>query len=84
MRTRAGAGEISQIDSVHKTILSLMTDHGIFHCKLHYSSGRCSFWLMEDPYSYRIHGVEEFLEKNLGFWIGELAADRQAQRQREG
>jgi hypothetical protein len=145
------------IDSVHKTILSLMTDHGIFHCKLHYSSGRCSFWLIEDPYSYRIHGVEEiinpdivlayplhtypdraivtpaqirqvldefkalrfadetiylrsasinvmngmlgltfscdgshympvgeFLEKNLGFWIGELAADRQAQRQREG
>ncbi|MGD8908064.1 MAG: hypothetical protein PVI92_01870 [Chromatiales bacterium] len=143
------------IDSVHETILSLMTDHGIFHCKLHYSSGRCSFWLMEDPFSYRIHGVEEiinpdivlayplyaypdraivtpaqirqvldefkalrfadetiylrsasinvmngmlgltfscdgshympvdeFLEKNLGFWIGELAADRQAQLQR--
>ncbi len=141
------------IDSVHETILSLMSDHGIFHCKLHYSSGRCSFWLMEDPYSYRIHGVEEiinpdivlayplypyparakvtttqirevleefkalrfadetiylrsasinimngmlgltfscdgshympvteFLEKNLGFWIGELAADRQQAR----
>jgi hypothetical protein len=129
-----------------------MSEHGIFHCKVHYSSGRCSFWLMEDPYSYRIHGVEEiidpdivlayplspypaeakvscsqirevlgefkalrfadetiylrsasvnimngilgltfscdgshympvaeFLEKNLGFWIGELAAERQAQ-----
>ncbi len=141
------------IDSVHETIHSLMSEHGIFHCKVHYSSGRCSFWLMEDPYSYRIHGVEEiinpdivlayplhpyperakvtstqihevldefkslrfadetiylrsasinimngmlgltfscdgshympvaeFLEKNLGFWIGELAADRQKAR----
>lgn len=141
------------IDSVHETILSLMAEHGVFHCKVHYSSGRCSFWLMEDPYSYRIHGVEEiinpdivlayplhpypararvsseqirevlhefkalrfadetiylrsasinvmngmlgltfscdgshympveeFLEKNLGFWIGELAADRQKAR----
>lgn len=141
------------IDSVHETIYALMTEHGIFHCKIHFSSGRCSFWLMEDPYSYRIHGVEEiidpdialayplhpypdrakvvpeqirevldefkalrfadetiylrsasinimngllgltfscdgshympveeFLEKNLGFWIGELAADRQASR----
>ncbi len=141
------------IDSVHETILSLMAEHGIFHCKVHYSSGRCSFWLMEDPYSYRIHAVEEiinpdivlaypvhpypqrakvtpaqirevlsefkalrfadetiylrsasinvmngmlgltfscdgshympveeFLEKNLGFWIGELAADRQNAR----
>ncbi|MEJ2591300.1 MAG: hypothetical protein P8178_07860 [Candidatus Thiodiazotropha sp.] len=139
------------IDSVHETIHALMAEHGIFHCKIHYSSGRCSFWLMENPYSYRIHGVEEiidpdialayplhdypaqakvtpeeihavleefkalrfadetiylrsasinimngllgltfscdgshympvaeFLEKNLGFWIGELAADRQA------
>ena len=139
------------IDSVHETIHALMVDHGIFHCKVHYSSGRCSFWLMEDPYSYRIHGVEEivdpdialayplydfpdrakvtpeqirtvldefkalrfadetlylrsasinimngmlgltfscdgshympveeFIEKNLGFWVGELAADRQS------
>jgi hypothetical protein len=145
------------IDSVHETILSLMTEHGIFHCKVHYSSGRCSFWLLEDPYNYRIHGVDEiinpdivlayplhpypqrakvtptqihqvleefealrfadetiylrsasinvmngmlgltfscdgshympvdeFLEKNLGFWIGELAADRQTQKLREG
>ncbi|MGD8913078.1 MAG: hypothetical protein PVJ68_10100 [Candidatus Thiodiazotropha sp.] len=137
------------IDSVHSTIYDLMTQHGIFHCKIHYSSGRCSFWVLDDPYSYQVHGVdeivdpdivlayplkrypdqakvspqqirevfsefkalrfadetiylrsasinimngmlgltfscdgshympvEEFIEKNLGFWIGELASDR--------
>jgi hypothetical protein len=153
MQERIASRLDEHIDSVHETIHSLITEHGIFHCKVHYSSGRCSFWLMEDPYSYRIHGVEEiinpdialayplypyparakvsgeqirevldefkalrfadetiylrsasvnimngmlgltfscdgshympvaeFLEKNLGFWIGELAADRQKTR----
>jgi hypothetical protein len=152
MQQRISSRLDENIDSVHETIHSLMAEHGIFHCKIHYSSGRCSFWLMEDPYSYRIHGVEEivdpdivlayplspyptrakvstaqnrevldafkalrfadetiylrsasinimngilgltfscdgshympvaeFLEKNLGFWIGELAAERQTQ-----
>ncbi|MEW8657367.1 MAG: hypothetical protein AB2603_03500 [Candidatus Thiodiazotropha endolucinida] len=141
------------IDSVHATIYDLMTQHGIFHCKIHYSSGRCSFWVLNDPYTYQVHGVdeivdpdivlayplhryperakvsphqirevfsefkalrfadetiylrsasinimngmlgltfscdgshympvEEFIEKNLGFWIGELASDRQTAR----
>ena len=153
MQERIASRLDEHIDSVHETIHSLITEHGIFHCKVHYSSGRCSFWLMEDPYSYRIHGVEEiinpdialayplypyparakvtgeqirevldefkalrfadetiylrsasvnimngmlgltfscdgshympvaeFLEKNLGFWIGELAADKQKAR----
>ncbi len=53
------------IDSVHETILSLMAEHGIFHCKVHYSSGRCSFWVIEDPYSYRIHGVEEIINPDI-------------------
>lgn len=53
------------IDSVHETIHSLMAEHGIFHCKVHYSSGRCSFWLIEDPYSYRIHGVEEIINPDI-------------------
>ncbi|MCU7842254.1 MAG: PDC sensor domain-containing protein [Candidatus Thiodiazotropha sp. (ex Monitilora ramsayi)] len=53
------------IDSVHETIHALMADHGVFHCKVHYSSGRCSFWLMEDPYSYRIHGVEEIIDPDI-------------------
>jgi len=54
-----------RIDSVHETIHALMAEHGIFHCKIHYSSGRCSFWLMEDPYSYRIHGVEEIIDPDI-------------------
>jgi hypothetical protein len=53
------------IDSVHDTVLTLMSTHGIFHSKIHYSSGRCSFWLLEDPYSYRIHGVLEIIDPDI-------------------
>lgn len=53
------------IDSVHDTVYDLMTEHGIFHCKIHYSSGRCSFWDIKDPYSYHIHGVEEIIDPDI-------------------
>jgi hypothetical protein len=53
------------IDSVNETIYDLITQHGIFHCKIHYSSGRCSFWQIEDPYTYQIHGVEEIIDPDI-------------------
>lgn len=53
------------IDQVLGLIENLMSEHGVFHCKIHFSSGRCSFWLLEDPYNYRIHGVEEIVDPEL-------------------
>ncbi len=53
------------IDQVHETIADLMRDHGVFHMKIHYSSGRCSFWLVDDPFSYRIHPVNEIIDPDL-------------------
>ena len=44
---------------------NLITQHGVFHCKLHYSSGRCSLWLYDDPYHYRIHSVEEIINPEI-------------------
>lgn len=53
------------IDEVLELIENLMCSHGIFHSKIHFSSGRCSFWLLDDPYNYRIHGVEEIIDPSL-------------------
>ncbi|MDH5443973.1 MAG: hypothetical protein OEY52_00360 [Gammaproteobacteria bacterium] len=44
---------------------NLITQHGVFHTKLHYSSGRCSLWLYDDPYHYRIHSVEEIINPEI-------------------
>jgi len=51
-----------RIDQSLANILRLMTKHGVFHSKIHFSSGRCSFWLLDAPYSYRIHSVDEIID----------------------
>ena len=53
------------LNVVNILVDNLMTTHGVFHCKLHYASGRCSLWLYDDPYHYRIHRVEEIIDPEL-------------------
>jgi hypothetical protein len=60
-QTRAASLLDQHIDAVHDLVYTLMTRHGVFHSKIHYSSGRCSLWLYDDPYNYRLHGVEEII-----------------------
>jgi hypothetical protein len=66
------------IDSVNATIYDLMTRHGIFHCKIHYSSGRCSFWEFRDPYSYQVHGVEEIIDPDIALAYPSYSYPQQA------
>lgn len=65
MQSRVPSLLDAHIDAVLERIERLIREHGIFHCKIHFSSGRCSFWLIEDPYNYRIHGVDEIVNPEL-------------------
>jgi len=53
------------IDELDDQIEQLMTRHGVFHAKIHYSSGRVSLWLLDDPYNYRIHNVMEIVDPDI-------------------
>ncbi|MEK7815601.1 MAG: hypothetical protein AAB294_02135 [Pseudomonadota bacterium] len=53
------------IDAVNDLMLRLMHLHGVFHIKIHYSSGRCSLWLLDDPYNYRLHSVDEIIDPDI-------------------
>lgn len=53
------------LNEVNILLDNLMSQHGVFHSKLHYSSGRCSLWLYDDPYHYRIHSVEEIINPEI-------------------
>ena len=53
------------IDGVLDIIHRLMCRHGVFHCKIHFSSGRCSLWLFDDPYNYRLHRVDEIINPDI-------------------
>jgi hypothetical protein len=65
LQTRAPSRMDEHIDAVLDQIDALMREHGVFHSKIHFSSGRCSFWLYDDPYGYRLHGVDEIIDPEL-------------------
>ena len=65
MQERAPSLLDQRIDQVLDLIHNLMSHHGIFHSKIHFSSGRCSLWLFDDPYNYRLHSVDEIVDPDI-------------------
>jgi len=65
MQTRATSAFDEHFDAAIEQIDRLMRVHGVFHSKIHFSSGRCSFWVYDDPYNYRLHGIEEIVDPEL-------------------
>lgn len=64
-QTRATSLLDKHIDAVHDLMVRLMQGQGVFHIKIHYSSGRCSLWLLDDPYNYRLHSVDEIIDPDI-------------------
>ncbi len=50
------------IDRVLGTVNELLTMHGAFHAKIHFSSNQLTCWLCRDPCRYRVYVGEEVLE----------------------
>lgn len=50
-----------RLDEVLARAEVLLRDHGVFHAKIHFSSGQVTLWLLHDPLRYRVHVSEEFL-----------------------
>lgn len=61
MQQRAISDLDQHIDDVIATIDELMCERGIFHVQIHFSSSRATLWSMEDPYSYRVHVLDEII-----------------------
>jgi hypothetical protein len=45
----------------------LLGERGVFHAKLHFSSSRATLWLIEDPYRYRVHVLQEIVDPAVCF-----------------
>jgi hypothetical protein len=58
-QARATSQMDERIDQVLAILTELMTVHGVFHVKLHFSSSRATLWSVDDPYRFRIHGINE-------------------------
>lgn len=53
------------MDEVLALLNELVTVHGVFHAKLHFSSSRATLWVVDDPYRYRLHGINDLTDPDL-------------------
>jgi hypothetical protein len=53
------------IDGVLALLNELITVHGVFNAKLHFSSSRATLWVIDDPFRYRLHNINELIDPNL-------------------
>ena len=49
------------LDEVLARVADLICNYGVFHAKVHFSSGQVTLWLVDDPLRYRVHLKDEFL-----------------------
>jgi hypothetical protein len=50
------------IDRVHGIVHTLLTQKGVFHVKIHYSSSQITCWFARDPFCYEKFVREEVLD----------------------
>lgn len=62
-RTRSVMDE--HLTEVLDVVTSLVTEQGIFHAKLHFSSARATLWSYTDPYRYRLHVLDEIINPEV-------------------
>lgn len=64
-QARADSPLDERIDVVLDILTELITIHGVFHIKLHFSSSRATLWSMEDPYRFRMHGIDDLSNPDI-------------------
>jgi len=55
----------ARIDEVLDLMTELVSVHGVFHAKVHFSSSRATLWLLEDPFRYRILDIEDLTDPGI-------------------
>ena len=65
LQQRAQSPMDEHIDDILPLMTELMTEHGIFHGKLHFSSSRATVWLVEDPWAYRILSIDDLTDPDI-------------------
>tara|TARA_R110002049_G_scaffold2743_5_gene21239 strand:+ start:129519 stop:130460 length:942 start_codon:yes stop_codon:yes gene_type:complete len=55
----------NNMDNVLHIMNELITELGIFHGKLHFSSSRATIWVVDDPFTYRILSIDELVDPDI-------------------
>lgn len=64
-QTRAQSLIDDHLDVVLPVMNELITERGVFHGKLHFSSNRATIWLVDDPMNYRLLDSSDLLDPDI-------------------
>lgn len=64
-QTRAQSLMDDHLDTVLPLMSELMSERGVFHGKLHFSSSRATIWLIDDPFNYRLLDSTDLLDPDI-------------------
>jgi hypothetical protein len=53
------------IDMILPVLEELVTENGVFHVKIHFSSSRATLWLIDDPYRYQLLEFEDLSDPDV-------------------
>ena len=53
------------VDQAFERLELMITDYGVFHSKILFSSSRCSVWFYDDPFQYQLLDLNEMLDDDL-------------------
>lgn len=53
------------LNDVNGILNKLISEHGVFHCTLHYLSGQTILWQINEPYQYRLYEIEQLLAPDM-------------------
>lgn len=64
-QTRIQSRLDEHIDQILPVIEELITDNGVFHLKVHFSSSRATAWTLDDPYRYQVIEYEDLVDPDI-------------------
>lgn len=64
-QTRSRSAMDERLHEVLDVVESLITEQGIFHAEIHFSSSRATLWPYSDPYRYRLHVLDEIINPKV-------------------
>jgi hypothetical protein len=53
------------VDMILPVLEELVTENGVFHLKIHFSSSRATIWMLDDPYRYRLLEFDELVDPDV-------------------
>lgn len=53
------------LEKMAKTVGRLMSEYGIFHCLIHYTSAQILLWQIANPFQYRLYTIAQLFEPTI-------------------